>query len=63
MVVQMNEHVSHMKREYNNRMENEDKDRIAQMPTVVNNVIWGRHQESKASWCRVNINRKLAIQQ
>ncbi|XP_028968660.1 cytoplasmic dynein 2 heavy chain 1-like [Galendromus occidentalis] len=48
MVVQMNEHVSHLRREYDNRMENEDKNRIAQMPTVVNNVIWGRHLESKA---------------
>ncbi|OQR75617.1 cytoplasmic dynein 2 heavy chain 1-like, partial [Tropilaelaps mercedesae] len=47
MVAQLSEHVTHLRRVFDQRAENEERDRVPHMPTVVSNVIWGRQLESK----------------
>lgn len=49
-MAQLNEHVAHLRREFDQRADNEERDRVAHMPTVVSNVIWGRQLESKVKY-------------
>lgn len=63
MIVQFSEYVTHMRREFDQRMDHDERNRIAHMPAVVSNVLWGRQLETKVAHFLIRLYARLPFVQ